>query len=58
MAVKIKRIAAIKRYFGVEGHPITLQELAALTKQERTELAEGAAAAMGLELEAPQEQTA
>ena len=58
MAVKIKRIAAIKRYFGAPGHPITLQELAALTKGERTELAEGAAAAMGLELEAPQEQTA
>ena len=53
MAVKIRRIAAIKRYFAGLGHPGTLQELAALSKEARDELAEGAAEAMGLELEAP-----
>jgi len=49
--MKIKRIAAIKRYFGVPGHPVTLPELSALTKEERQELAEGAAKEMHLELE-------
>ena len=49
--MKIKRIAAIKRYFGVPGHPVTLQELMALTKENRQELAEGAARELGLELE-------
>ena len=49
--MKIKRIAAIKRYFGVPGHPVTLKELTALTKEERQELAGGAAEELGLELE-------
>jgi len=49
--MKIKRIAAIKRYFGVPEHPVTLQELTALTKENRQELAEGAARELGLELE-------
>jgi len=51
----IKRIAAIKRYFSTESKPVTLSELAALTKEERTELAEGAASALGLVLEEPKE---
>ena len=49
--MKIKRIAAIKRYFGVPDHPVTLKELTALSKEDRQELAVGAAKELGLELE-------
>jgi len=48
---KITRLAAIKKYFG-EGHrPVELAELKVLSKEERQELAEGAAKEMGIELE-------
>ena len=49
---KLNRVAAIKRYFEADGgKPITMAELKALTDKDRTELAELAAAALGVELE-------
>ena len=50
----MKTVQAIKAYFeeGPQGRKVTMEELRALDKKERRELAEGACEAMGVELEA------
>ena len=47
--MELSRIAAIKRYFGTD-RDVTLKELRELSKDERTELAEGAAKELGVTL--------
>ena len=44
---EITKYKAIKEYFGTPGHPVTLQELKALSSDDRNELAEGAAKELG-----------
>ncbi len=51
MAEKITRYKAIKDFFGIPGRPVTLSELKELSSSSRQELAEGAAAELGKELE-------
>lgn len=54
MADKIKPIAAIKEYFGYlpgQGPAQFLQEIKALTPEDKKELAEGAAKELGKELD-------
>ena len=47
----LNRIETIKRYFALDdGRPVTLQELKALTPEDRGELAALAAKEMGTEL--------
>jgi len=50
---EISRLQALKRYFGTETQPVTVAELKELTREDRAELAEGAAKELGMELEPP-----
>lgn len=53
MSDRIKKFAAIRRYFGTgEGtRPVELDELKALSKRDAIELGAAAATELGLELE-------
>ena len=52
MAEKMKRLGAIRSYFGSGGDPkVSIDELKALSKEEREELADGAAKELGVELD-------
>ena len=44
---EITKLQALKQYFNVPDHPVTVQELKALSKEDRQELAEGAAKELG-----------
>lgn len=47
---KLTKFAAIKKFFSVEGKPVTFDELKALSSEEREELAILSAEALGVEL--------
>lgn len=44
---EITKMGAIKQYFGTPDHPVTMDELKALSQSDRVELAEGAAKELG-----------
>jgi hypothetical protein len=48
---KTTRVGAIRRYFGEGSRPVSMDELKALSHDEREELGRGAAKELGMELE-------
>lgn len=54
--MSISNLGAIKKYFGTD-RPVTLQELKALTPEERAELGAGAARELGETITAPKAKT-
>lgn len=47
---KMTKLGVIKKYFSTPEKPVTFDELKKLTTEERTELAEGAAKELGVEI--------
>lgn len=44
------KVAAIREYFSTPNHPVTFQEIKALSPEEREYLATGAAKELGVEI--------